>query len=282
MTKELQERLSAFKDSYLKAIQTKDYAEFSNLSRFKLIEGECKDKNQLIVDCFLIKAKILVMYGDFKAMKEELNDGLRFCPDTYKNTYYLEWALSYFVAFASALRIGKKQELAVEAIEVLKQVVYRSGDKEYDFLIAKCLQAFASQVCDMDKDSMLAVFKNCQFIPVPLKDINDPLKQQLLFGHIYKGIVVALELRDKTLLENLLKVISFDDQVLYGENDLFVKFQKTIQDTIDIRQEFRADFEHMYSQASKYEAFFPNYKMIQNCLAAKDLKTLRLLFASFN
>ena len=94
----------------------------------------------------------------------------------------------------------------------------------------------------------------------------------------FKSIAVAIELRDSKLLLKLLKMISIDDAVIMGEGTLLTKFQQTVNDSMDLRSEFAAEFNFIYALAPVLKSNFPNLNLFISYLEKQNFGGLHYFF----
>ena len=79
----------------------------------------------------------------------------------------------------------------------------------------------------------------------------------------------------------MLKVISIDDQTLYGEKNLFRLFWATMNQTFDLRPEFAEGFNSLYNQRADLTPSFPNLKYFLDNVGAGMQTALSLFFGEF-
>ncbi|MFA8450185.1 MAG: hypothetical protein ACEPOW_05800 [Bacteroidales bacterium] len=280
MQESLKEIFEFLHVQYVKAVEDKDYTKLLELGKQQIPSSLLNQKSVFAEKFFSLQGEIHSLFGDFKSMEEILIEGESYCLKSTLKDYYTNWVLNYFISFFSGLNNTRKKEYA-ERVLVLLIKAENYYQENYEKLGLASLKAFCYLIVGAE-EKIVSVFSKTQFKPIPLNEFNDDNYQKFFFSHVFKGIAVSIELRDKNLLDNFLKVISIDDEVLYNEKDLFLKFQRTLHDLIDVREEAKVDFEMMFRHSDKIKSFFPNFNLFKNLLEKNDLKALQLFFASFN
>ncbi|QZT38225.1 hypothetical protein K5X82_04805 [Halosquirtibacter xylanolyticus] len=166
---------------------------------------------------------------------------------TYVDAPVIDWIFKlsdlYFTAF-----VYSKGAEADKWIEAMGQVVvaYKARSEaakidRYQRLALANIHAFYL-LNKGDHSSINSLYETFKFQPVEIALCNDPNALPYLYGNMMKGLWCAILLKDKALLTNLLKVISIDDETLYGEKDLFTLFYKTVMDVVDTKSSFKDEF----------------------------------------
>ena len=96
-------------------------------------------------------------------------------------------------------------------------------DKVFHQLTVAGLKAFL-QGMNGRMGEAVKILKKMTFLPVPVPQYNDKNELRIFFRHFFTGMAIAIESKDRQLLFQMLKVISIDDQTLYGEKNLFRLF----------------------------------------------------------
>lgn len=274
-------KFELFNNEYDKAIASKDISKLFNLLGQEFEVGEDCNKQEY-VQIMSIKSAIACMLGDFKMIEIYSEEGYKHCEDRNKWDYTVKWGVNYLPVLFSRMRAEKKKELlslGLDKLNISSKFAAQSA-LSYEKLVSACLRSFFALYLG-DKERARSCFNGVEFEPVPINDFNQSDKLSHLFSHVFKGFVVAIELQDKALLTNLLKVISIDDKILYEEQNLFLKFQKTLADIIDVRKEFKADFDVFYRSSGQISDSFPFFHIFVQYLEQKNLKALDMFFAVF-
>ncbi|MFA8298914.1 MAG: hypothetical protein ACEPOV_02005 [Hyphomicrobiales bacterium] len=270
-----------FNNEYNKAIDAKDISRlFTLLGNEFEVDKDCN--KQEYVKIMSLKSVMAGMLGDFKMVILYSEEAYKYCEDREKWDYMVKWGVNYLPVMFSSMRVAKKQELLKLGLEQLN-ISSKLADQaaaSYEKLVSACLRSFFALYLG-DKEKARSYFNGIEFVPIPINDFNQSGKMVHMFSHIFKGFVVAIELQDKELLMNLLKVISIDDQILHGEENLFLKFQRTLADIIDVRKEFKADFDVFYRSSEKISDSFPFFHIFVQYLEQKNVKALDMFFAVF-
>ena len=201
--------------------------------------------------------------------------------DTDENwKLYLDWANLYLMQLRLPHMQENQQLIFEDALRIIQRV-YRKTLKKDRFAIwaISSFQAFCEFAIAEDK-SLPRVYQTLDYSPIPLSLINNPQKIKEFYAHFFKSIAVAIELRDSGLLLNLLKMISVDDAVIMGQESLLHKFQQTLNDSMDLRPEFAAEFNFIYALAPVLNSNLPNLNLFISYLEKQNFGGLHYFFAA--
>lgn len=230
-----------------------------------------------------LRAKAFTLFGQFMDADVEYREGLELCEKNQQCEYMINWALSNLTLlsitndpkeYVPTLRQGLK--LLDEAEKSASSYV----SEEYALLTIANVKAFFLILIE-ENDLARSCYNQCDFKPIPVQTYNDKNAMQMVFANYFKGLSVAIELQDKDLLMKLMRVISIDDGVLYGDHNLFKKFYVMMMDAFDTRSEFGAEFDNIFRLMGKVEKAFPNLKEFMQLIAKPDFEKLDKMFATF-
>jgi len=191
---------------------------------------------------------------------------------------YLDWANLYLMQ----LRVPQMQDQANQIFESALQIIERvdsanlKKDRYADWAITS-FKAFC-ELALMSNKTKPIIYSEMDFSEIPLGVVNDAQKGKEFYAHFFKSIVLAVELRDSNLLMKLLKMISVDDATLMGDGTLLAKFQQTLNDTMDLRPEFAAEFNLLYALAPVLKIQFPNWNLFVSYLESQNHGGLHYFF----
>jgi len=267
---------------YNKGIQEKDpkiIRQFIDDNRV----DELKEEAQFYLEILQLRAGAYSLFGELNEAGEEYAKGYSSCSKLGKWVYGLNWALQYMAEFSFKRGEDKIKEAMTKGGEVLdKALLDLPEDKYQEFYQLSLINVRAFMYLTAgDKENAINVFENCKFTPVPIPEYNDKESLQMLFANFTKGLAVAVELKDKKLLMNLLKVISIDDQVLYSDAGLFRVFYETLVSSFDMRAEFITEFNAMFKIKESLESITPNFANFLGLIGEQDFDKLDQFFAKF-
>jgi len=242
-----------------------------------------KDEPRFYLEILQHRAAAFALFGELKEAGNEYSKGYSSCSTSGKWVYGLNWALQYMAEYSINRGKAKLHEAMSEALPVLEQA-------EKDLVFDKYREFYQLSLCNVkafvlmsmgEKEKALAVYTDCQFIPVPIPAYNDKESLQLLFAHYTKGLAVAIEYKDIKLLMNLLKVISVDDAVLNNEENLFRLFYETLVSSFDMRTEFITEFNAMFKIKDSLKTVAPNFSRFLTLIGEQDFDKLDVFFNEF-
>ncbi|MDA3907425.1 MAG: hypothetical protein PF484_15255 [Bacteroidales bacterium] len=207
------------------------------------------------------KARAYALFAENSEMDRHFEAAVNLIDQVEAWKLYLDWANLYLMQ----LRVPQLQEnpqlIFENALRIIKRVSLVKLKKDrYALWAVSSFQAFCELAVSTHK-SLPSVFETLDFSPIPLSLINNHQKIKEFYAHFFKSIAVAIELRDEVLLLKLLKMISIDDALIMGEATLLNKFQQTLNDSMDMRPEFAAEFSFIYAAAPVLISQFPNLNL---------------------
>lgn len=268
------------KEQYLKAIQEKNVDALMQILQAKVSSDLPKEDQSNI---HIMKAEGYSFVGKWVPMDEEFNMGYDLANYDKQYLIKLQWALSHM------LRLKRHKELKYHKYAFLRitEILNSSekdyinlNEKEYAALTNASILAFGDIYLE-NTESAIKRFENIAFTPIPLEMFNDKNSLQFLFNNIYKGFAVAIELKNKELLLNLIKVISIDDQMLNGNDDLFTKYYSSLLHLFDLRPEFVQEFNSLFHLKDELSTKFKNFFYYLYLIEENNLPKLKSMFDSF-
>ena len=230
-----------------------------------------------------LRANAYSMFGQFlKASREYQMAAVHALSSKQWETLFLQGSMLLLHLIISkakdtetdiALRCGKVLNKAMTSVPAGK-------DKVFHQLTVAGLKAFL-QGMNGQMDEAVNTLKKMTFLPFPVPQYNDKNELTILFRHFFIGMAVAIESKDRQLLFQMLKVISIDDQALYGEKNFFRLFWATMNQTFDLRPEFAEGFNSLYNQRANLAPSFPNLRYFWDNVGASMETALDLFFGEF-
>lgn len=207
------------------------------------------------------KARAYALFAQNNKMDRHFEAAVNLIGSSESWKLYLDWANLYLMQ----LRIPSFQEYGSQIFEQALHIINRvplstlKKDRYAQWAISS-FQAFC-EIALMQNKSLPVIYQKLDFSPIPLSLVNDNQKIKELYAHFLKSIAVAIELRDSALLLKLLKMISVDDATLKAEKPLLYKFQRTLNDAMDLRPEFASEFNFIYALTPGMKSNFPNLNL---------------------
>jgi len=272
--------LDTFKSKYHKALQNNDAEGLKNLLKTEVPEYLSeKDK----IEICLLKAEGFSFLGEWVAMDEAFFSAYQLLPVGEKFGLRLNWALSHLLRLKRggddiAYRYAFKR--ISEIVFCTKEEVEASESPLYASLTIANIRAF-SYIYLGKTEVARKIFSEMIFEPVPVPVYNENDKLTFLFSNYIKGLAVAIELKDRNLLYQLMKVISVDDQVLIQEKNLFKVFHATLINTMDMRPEFAQEFNSFFQLDSLLKVRFPKFSEFLQLIRISDFQDLNRFFSEF-
>ncbi|GET21163.1 hypothetical protein [Prolixibacter denitrificans] len=153
-------------------------------------------------------------------------------------------------------------------------------DKIFQQITVAGLNAFLKGLNQQTSEGV-SLLKKMNFLPVPIPQYNDKNELVILFRYFFMGMAVAIEAKDRQLLLQMLKVISIDDQTLYGEKNLFRLLWETMNQAFDMRPEFAEGFNQLFNQRNHLSPAYPNLRYFLDNVGAGMHTALDLFFSEF-
>jgi hypothetical protein len=239
-------------------------------------------ESRMVASLHQQKARVYALFAENNEMDRHFEAAVNLIEPKEAWKLYLDWANLYFLQIRiPQFRANASQTLA-NAQHVIQCVDIKTLKKDRFALWAvRSFQTF----CELglaENKNIPKLFSELDFSPISLSLINNPSRIKEFYAHFFKAIALAIELRDADLLMKLLKMISFDDELLMGDADLLTKFQQTLNDTMDLRSEFAAEFNFIYAIAPSLNEQFPNLALFIALLEKQNFAGLHYYFKSIN
>ncbi|QZE12944.1 hypothetical protein K4L44_10120 [Halosquirtibacter laminarini] len=221
------------------------------------------------------------LIGEFQQAQREYKAYIA----TYPDQKIIDWVYKlsdlYFTAFIYSDKSHSDQWIkAMESVVVTykKRPEAESLDR-YQRLALANIQSFA-MIYRGDKEGAKALYSTFQFQPIEIAFCNDQDALPFLYGNYMKGLWSAILLKDRALLNNLLKVVSIDDQTLYGEKDLFTLFYKTVMDIADTKSAFKNEF-NLFFIKKEWSETTKDIGYILDSIKGQLTSALKAFFSAF-
>ncbi|RLD37940.1 MAG: hypothetical protein DRI74_05365 [Bacteroidetes bacterium] len=238
------------------------------------------DESRMVASLHQQKARAYALFAENTEMDRHFEAALKLIdqPESWK--LYLDWANLYLMQLRIPSLQGNSQQIFENALSIIKRVLIDSLKRDrYAIWAVSSFQAFC-EVAVSEKKKLPSIYEDLDFSPIPLDLVNNPNKVKEFYAHFFKSIAVAIELRDSEFLMKLLKMISIDDATLMGEGTLLTKFQQTLNDTMDMRPEFAAEFNFIYALAPILKSNFPNLTLFIDYLEKQNFGGLHYFFTA--
>ncbi len=267
---------------YNKGVQQKDAKAIQQF----LSDSEGNDlaeNKQYHLEILQLRASAFLLFGELDKAGDELRKGRPLCADAAKWIYDFNWALQYMAEFSFKRGDEKIKYAMQQGIEVLTNAEKEIQDEPYSMyyqLTINNAKAFMLMVLG-DKKEALNCYDKCTFTPVPIPAYNDKEVLQILFANYTKGFAVAIENKDITLLRNLLKVISIDDNLLMNETNVFRLFYETLVSAFDMRAELITEFNALFKIKDTLQPFMPHFASFLTLIGEQNFEKLDQFFVDF-
>lgn len=237
-------------------------------------------ESRMVASLHQQKARAYALFAENNEMDRHFEAAVNLIAQAEAWKLYLDWANLYLMQ----LRVPQMQEnspaIFENALRIIQRVSIATLKKDrYALWAVSSLQAFCETGLSKDK-KLPAIYKTLDYAPIPLSLVNNPQKIKEFYGHLFKSFAVAIELRDERLLMKLLHMISVDDATLIGEGPLLNKFQQTLNDAMDMRPEFAAEFNFIYALAPVLSSYFPNLNLFISYLEKQNYGGLHYFFVA--
>lgn len=283
-TENINEVYAELMDIYEKGMNNQDAALLTNFVRDgRVLMFKQEENIQQYIDLRLKRADTFGLFGKFTEAIKEYRLAIAMCEPQAHWEIYLAWCQSLYLKFILSKDDEELKSIASDIISIAakgKKSIITGKDKEYRQMSLAHFEAFFLAYLG-DKTKAKAVYSGFKFKPVPITQINNENELTYLMSNYAKGLAVAIELEDVNLLEQLLKVISIDDQVLYGEKNLFKKFHTTLLHTMDMRPEFTTDLNQLFAINDKLMTPMKQLSFFLTSIQANMLSTLDGFFNGF-
>lgn len=224
------------------------------------------------------KARAYALFGENNEMDRQFEAASKLLMPKEQWMLFVDWANLYILQLRIASDSEQVNQLFDKAYAIMQRVdLSRIKKDRYGQWAVVSLLAFCAHGSKKAK-SYPQLYNTLNYTVLPVQLLNNPQENKVFFAHFFKSIVLAIEFRDSAFLLKLLKMISVDDALMYGTGTLFAKFQQTINDTMDLRPEFAADFNLIYDLAPKLSTQFPNLHLFMGYLEKQNITAINYLF----
>jgi len=268
------------------------YTEGVQQQNASVLQGFLKDERYLLfkeeqsahyVDLRCMRAECFILFGHFDEAIRECRMALAKATKKAQWKVYMLWTKLHSLQVVYATSDSAAQAAAQAAImlaEKAQKVLPKSPDRHYQHLTFAMIASFF-QLFLGERDKALKAYSTCQFVPIPIPQYNDRSALDYLFRNYAKGLAVAIDLKNEALLRNLLKVISIDDQSLYGEKNLFKLFHSTLLTTMDTHPAFSTDFNRLFQWQKKLHSSMKELDFFLTSTSANMSEALDVFFRTF-
>jgi len=235
-------------------------------------------ESRMVASLHQQKARAYALFAENSEMDRHFEAAVNLINQAEAWKLYLDWANLYLMQLRIPHMQKNTQAIFENALRIIKRVSISSLKKDrYALWAVSSFQAFCETGLANNKE-LPGIYKALDFSPIPLSLVNNRQKIKEFYAHFFKSIAVAIELRDEALLLKLLKIISIDDAILMGEGTLLNKFQQTLNDSMDMRPEFAAEFNFIYALAPVLKSNFPNLSLFISYLEDQNFGGLHYFF----
>lgn len=230
-----------------------------------------------------LRAEAFTLFGHYLKASREYQLGVGYAPSDKKWEFLLqqsEMLLWHLIARQSTDETSDIFLKCEKMLDKTMENIPAGKDKIFQQITVAGLNAFLKGLNQQTKEG-ISILKKMYFLPVPIPQYNDKNKLIILFRHFFMGMAVAIEAKDRQLLLQMLKVISIDDQTLYGEKNLFRLLWETMNQTFDMRPEFAEGFNQLFNQRAHLSPAYPNLRYFLDSVGAQIHTALDLFFSEF-
>lgn len=229
------------------------------------------------------RAECFILFGMFPEAIKECRLALAFANKKQHADIYFLWVKLHQLQFVHTEDTVALKAIA-EALIIIsrkgREAVVSSKESEYQKLSFTNVEAFFLTYLGR-ADEAKALYAHCQFTPIDIPVYNDKDALPYLFAHFSLGLATAIELKDETLLRHLLKVISIDDETLYGALSLFKVFHGTLVTTMDTHPAFATAFNQLFQIQDKVKAEMKELNFFLTSTRANMTQALEVAFSGF-
>ncbi len=270
--------LKNFSERYANLLAKQDSNNLHALLKESIPEFNSAE-SRMVASLHQQKARAYALFAENKEMDRHFEAAVNLIDKSEAWKLYLDWANLYLMHLRMAsMQDDKTQQVFSNALQVIQRVSLSSISKDrYAIWAVSSFQGFCELGISTEK-KIPNCFKSLDFSPIPLSLVNNPQKIKEFYAHFFKTIAVAIELRDSSFLLKLLKMISIDDATLEADGPLLNKVQQTLNDTMDLRPEFAAEFNFIYSLAPILKTRFPNLNLFIGYLEKQNFGGLHYFF----
>ncbi|MBN2236429.1 MAG: hypothetical protein JW729_02645 [Bacteroidales bacterium] len=237
-------------------------------------------EKQLVASLHQLKARAYSLFAENKEMNRHFEAAVQLLDTSENWKLYLDWANLYLMQLRIFENDHEVKACFTNALSVVNRVNLTTLKKDvYATWAVRSIQHFC-MLALAEKKELPVTYKTLDYSPLPLSVINNSQLGKEFYAHFFKNIALAIELRDAKFLEKLLKVISIDDATLLSNANLLNKFQQITNDIMDLRPEFAAEFNFLFSSSNRFKAFLPNFHLFISYLQTQNAGGLYYFFTA--
>ena len=229
------------------------------------------------------RAETFAMFGQYLKASREYQMAVSYAPSAGQWELMLQQGSMLLWQLIAKRQANNQQDISLRSSNILAKAMENipaGKNKVFHQLTIAGLQSFLNGLNEQTEEAV-RLLKKMAFLPVPIPQYNNKQDLVVLFRHYFMGMAVAIEAKDRQLLLKMLKVISIDDETLYGEKNLFRLLWETINQTFDMRPEFAEGFNNLYNQRANLAPAYPNLRYFLDSVGAGMYTTLDLFFSEF-
>ncbi len=275
------EIFEALEQEYQLALNNQDGASIQAILNNPVVES-LRSVPEYYIKGLQLRATAFTLFGELDMASEEYAMAFDFLDeDADRAKFLLDWAL----IFLAELSIGRGEAHRVDAmskgIVLLEKATWEMGEDDiYGQMTIANVKAFML-LQQGDVQAASEVYEDIVFEPVPLSRVNDKNDLVDFFSHIHKGLAVAIETEDVSLLVKMIRCISIDDESLTTDQSLFKLFNTTIGFLFELREEFTHEFNTLFRLKDKLREATPNYAKFMDLIGEQDFEELTQFFEGF-
>ena len=229
------------------------------------------------------RAETFAMFGQYLKASREYQMAVSYAPSAGQWELMLQQGSMLLWQLIAKRQANNQQDISLRNSNILAKAMENipaGKNKVFHQLTIAGLQSFLNGLNEQTEEAV-RLLKKMVFLPVPIPQYNNKQDLVVLFRHYFMGMAVAIEAKDRQLLLKMLKVISIDDETLYGEKNLFRLLWETINQTFDMRPEFAEGFNNLYNQRANLAPAYPNLRYFLDSVGAGMYTALDLFFSEF-
>ncbi|OYT16207.1 MAG: hypothetical protein B7C24_08965 [Bacteroidetes bacterium 4572_77] len=265
----------SFTQDFDKGIKENNPSIIADLIRRKAPSWEEEETENFLSYCISM-ASFNWMYGNNLDADEWMKKNIQFSPITKRTTSFSMW-LQVYINQAVKLKKDSSLKKNISSVYNISTLALAQDMGYYDKMAFYAAQCFSLTFLGKHPEAR-SIYKAIKWKDVPSKLSNNPEKLKIFYAHIFKFFVVAIELKDQELLQNLLQMLTIDDGLLRSKQPLFRKFNQVVIDLADLREEFAKDFDLFYEQKTAWNGFLPNFSLFSMMIEKEDAKNLSYFF----
>lgn len=230
-----------------------------------------------------LRAKAFTLFGHYLKGSREYQLTVPYAPQARKWEFLLQQGSMLLWHLITTPSTDEASDISLKCEKTLDKAMVNvpaGKDKIFQQITVAGLTAFLKGLNQQTSEGV-SLLKKMNFLPVPIPQYNDKNELVILFRHFFMGMAVAIEAKDRQLLIKMLKVISIDDQTLYGEKNLFRLLWETMDQTFDMRPEFAEGFNQLFNQRAHLSPAYPNLRYFLDSVGAGMHTALDLFFSEF-